>query len=215
MVVEYADPSEESVTFNSAEHDYVATVGGALGNDIFGVGLNLKYLDSSLLDEKYHANGIAVDVGGILKIFDLEGSLPINVGACIQNIGVKTGYTDYKDELPTTSRIGASTKFNMMKLIDVNLDIMPTVEWVKPVDVHGQLSVGCEVSTELRQYSGDKMMFRAGYKTGPDIKDYIIIGIGFKLTNLQLDASAAPLELSRINFGGLESDLMISFTIKF
>jgi len=216
ITIEYEDPSEESVNFASAEHDYVATIGGAYGNDLYGVGLNIKWVDSSLLDGMYKASALAVDIGGILRLNNMAGqSVPITIGACIQNLGFMKGYTDVKDILPVTSRLGMSFKVNLKRIIEVDLDVMPVVEWVRPVDVHGELHIGCEASTELREFSGDRMMLRMGFKTGEDITNTFIVGLGFKMANFQIDASAAPVSFSGINLGGLESDLLLSMIIRF
>jgi len=216
VTVEYEDPSEESRAFASAEHDYIASVTGAMGNETYGVGLNIKYVDSSLLDRLFRANAIAVDIGGIYRFQNITGEgIPFTVGACIQNLGFMQGYSDVKDVLPITSRIGVSTKFNMNKIIEVDMDVMPVVEWVRPVDVHPELHVGCEASTELREFSGDRIMIRVGYKTGEDITDTLVVGLGLKMANFQIDASASPLSFAGINFGGLENDLLLSMIIRF
>ncbi len=213
MIVEYV--LEDPVTIASAQHDYVVTLGGAFGNDIFGVGINLKYVDSSLLDNMYHTHGMAIDIGGMFTLPDLEGGVPMRFGGCIQNIGFAEGYTDYKEGLPVVSRLGVSTVFNLMKLLEINFDIIPTIEGAWPVDGYFQFAFGCEASTELRKFSGDRMMLRVGYRTGRDVRDYLTFGLGFRLANLQFDASGVPVDFAGFDFGGLESNMMIAFSVIF
>ena len=59
------------------------------------------------------------------------------------------------------------------------------------------------------------MSFRAGYKTGRDIRECITVGIGFRLANFQIDASGVPVGFSGLDFGGMESNIMISLALRF
>ena len=213
MTVEYENPLEPSQTFASAQNDYIITVAGALGNDRCGAGINLKYIGSTFL-ETYSVSDVAMDIG-CLYMQNIGESLSCRLGACIQNVGPKVGYNEFQYMLPTTSRLGMSIKFNTMKMIQFNLDVMPAVEWVSPVDSHGQLHAGCEISTELREESGDRMMIRGGYKTGRDINSYGIIGVGLRISSFQVDVSYVPLELIKFDLGGLEEELMVALTLRF
>jgi len=184
IVIEHLDGTSEDY---QAQHDYVGTLGFAFGNDFFGFGISCKYVDSLLLGT-YYASAIAFDVGGIV---DMK---VIKLGASILNLGFDAGYdADYSDPLPLISRAGVSTKFNLQNVIEVAIDVRPTVEIVRSIDFPMQVRGGVEVTTApIREGSTDVLFARAGYAmTLENRLGHLSYGVGARLDTVQFDVCLA------------------------
>jgi len=76
------------------------------------VGASIKYITQNL--DIQTTNGIAVDIGGIYKLYDKT-----NIGLALQNLGVELAEKN-NDSLPFLLRIGQATKFFQEKLLFVS-----------------------------------------------------------------------------------------------
>jgi len=104
----------------------------------FSFGLTTKYIRSVLID--YAANGVAIDIGALLKLkllkFYQSKEDNVKIGVCVQNIGTKMSYVSEKYPLPLYIRGGIY--YRPVKLANLNFDIS------KGNDTYMTYSVGTE-----------------------------------------------------------------------
>lgn len=154
----------------NAETDILATLscgrslGDLLGDIPLAVGLNVKILSSSLVEET--ATAFAVDVGGLYKLLDEKLAL----GLALQNAGTKLQYLDGGEKwaLPMVIRGGAAYKQPLAE----GHEILGAVDMVIPLDSKIKANLGLEYLFQ------ELLAVRAGYKIGYD-SDSATIGLGF------------------------------------
>jgi LysM repeat protein len=91
-----------NTTNANAQKDYTISLGYARTMGAFRAGTNIKYLQSTLIDQ-YTASAYAVDLG-----MHMDVSARVGFGAAIQNLGTGLKYDQTADPLPTVARMGAS-----------------------------------------------------------------------------------------------------------
>ena len=136
------------------------------------MGLSVKYLKSTLLDE-YSASSFLLDAGYLIT----ETNMGLSLGASISNVGGKLKYISKEESLPTILRLGASyfkpTIMDQTLLFSVEGDIY-TNEKLKA------LKLGLE-------YHFQKVFnLRVGYKAMDD-NSGMTMGVGFFHEGIELD----------------------------
>lgn len=159
--------------------------------DEFAVGLNLKYISSSLAAE-YTGTAFAADFGLMYRTIDSTFSC----GLAFQNIGTKLTYISDGDSLPFTVRTGIS-----VKLRDSTIDT-----WLATADLvyyDSKLRYNAGVECNLFKI----LSIRAGYKMGY-APDTLSFGAGFNISQVYIDYAYSML-------GSMDNVNMFSVSYKF
>jgi outer membrane protein OmpA-like peptidoglycan-associated protein len=161
------------------------------------VGASLKYITSSIQDEKTSA--VAVDIGGLYTIIKDK----LDSGIMIQNMGNSMKYISKPVPLPFNIKLGVSykTKIGTRDVIyvgDINL----------PRSSNPELNFGAELKYNFTKYV---LRPRVGYKTdnrGLDGISGVRLGIGVFTDDYTIDYAWAP-------YGSLGYAHIFSFNFKF
>jgi hypothetical protein len=133
-------------------------------------GINIKYMHEAA--DGFGSDAIAADLGGLMKLHDSLTTVAI----AIHNLGaVISGYTDHKDDLPMSLRIGISHSAR-------ELPIIVAIDGVLPNDNDPYANFGVEF------YKFEPLYLRAGYslfgenyKTGSSTDGWGGFSAGFGL----------------------------------
>jgi len=129
-------------------HPYDILLGVSLGrqlNENISVGINAKFLQENIDDEK--AQAFAVDVGGLYFVSNSSLVLGVNV----QHLGTKIKFIEESFSLPLNVKFGAA-----YRLIDGALSLAVDVN--RPVDGYTNMGLGAEYKIM------SVMNLRAGYR---------------------------------------------------
>jgi hypothetical protein len=152
----------------------------------------VKYLSSTLAEEE-SASTIAVDLGCLYQVPNIEG---VSIGLNLQNMGGGMKYIEEEDPLPFTIKVGgAYTKALENNILTISGDLN------KPKELSARFNLGAEY------LYNQVMAVRAGYKFGYDV-DSFTAGFGVKINSYSLDYAFAPK-------GDLGDNHRISLGIKF
>ena len=160
----------------------------------FDVGLNLKYISSTIVNT---ATAYAADVGVMKKLMDDKLSL----GASVQNMGTELKYVSDKESLPFNIKVGGAYKLksNWLGVLDINA----------PIDGPAYYGAGTEYVQKL---SGKlEISGRAGYNTeniNTGGLNGFTVGLGIKYLDYSLDYAFVP-------YGDLGNTNRISLTVAF
>ncbi|MDD5686771.1 MAG: PorV/PorQ family protein [Elusimicrobia bacterium] len=166
--IELIDLNENSETVN-AQSDYLGTLSYARTINKISLGLNFKFLKSTLVQE-FNSTALGFDTG---LLYNGEG---FGVGLSLLNAGTKLKYQDKSFSLPLTVKAGVSywliekPNYNMVADFDIS----------KQNDTKLKENVGCEFSFK------DTYFLRTGYKIGYD-EDTLSFGIGVAQNNISVD----------------------------
>jgi len=164
---------------------------------IFNLGVNMKYIQSKLEEEK--ADALATDLGLQTELKNPK----VKVGLVIQNIGTGMKFIKESYPLPTNIKLGAGyslvVKNNPLNLaFDINI----------PNDNVVKLGLGAEYTIDCGK--GIIVSPRIGYganREGLEGLSGITLGVGFRYQNYIIDYVFVP-------YGQLGNTHRISFTMK-
>ncbi len=206
--INYLDSGAITKTIENPDGSYGGTDGTFKATDMvvsvaysyvfsnrFLLGANVKAICSKYMDES--AQGYAIDVGGLYKIF-----IPnLTMGICVQNIGTKMKFIEEDYGLPLNVKAGLAYKILDEKLL-LACDIS------KYIHTNYIVNIGSEFKLFNR------FALRAGtrYKTdNNDLVDFpnnISAGFGVEVGKLQIDYAYTP-------YGDLGSMHKLAFSCKF
>jgi hypothetical protein len=173
--------------------DMAATLSYAKNIGSFGLGVNLKYISSTIVET---ATAYAADIGVQHKVGD-----KLTLGLAVQNMGTKMTFISDADSLPLNIKFGGAYTLlhNWLIAADIN----------SPNDDNMTFAAGTEYVFEL----GNKMSVagRLGYTTvNQDTGGIngITAGLGLTLERYTLDYAYVP-------YGDLGNTERISLLIKF
>jgi len=132
-------------------------------------GLNIKFLQEKLANEK--ASAWATDIGTIYDT-PLKG---LSLGACLQNLGTEVKFIQEGYPLPLTLKLGIGFTKNMM-----GQPLTLAVDYNVPNDDKESFSLGGEYW--VRNVLG----LRAGYKNGQALGNGLCLGVGLKISFVEL-----------------------------
>ena len=168
MILDEPDGSERSV---QSQMDLVAQVGYGINlMDNLGVGLSVKLLDSTLIEEA-NATAVAADLGVLLAVDE-----QVSLGISIQNIGTDITYAETGDPMPLTARIGGSYKLSIGQ---AHAGIL-AVDLVKENDQDFAVHAGMEY------WYAQTLALRLGYKGGYELEN-LTVGMGARWQMVQVD----------------------------
>lgn len=162
-----------------SQQDFSITGGYAHQFNRVGVGANLKYI-SSVLIETYRAQSWAVDLGVSAKL-----GKQVTYGMAIQNLGEKLHYSNStgEDTLPQNLRLGFQSQlrqgFPSLTLFTDGVYEFNDKNWVP--------QLGLEGNTGL-------VVLRAGIQDQPDHSQKFSVGMGLALVQLRIDYSIGLLQ---------------------
>lgn len=169
--------SDRSAGGSFSSYDQAVTVGlaGMMGK--VRMGLNVKYIESSIAGTKARAG--AVDIGFNRAL----NSLPVGIGLSVQNLGTKMKYVSQEDPLPLT--LTAGLMFSVIPGVNLALDVKRLVY---------DKQTGVSFGTEYALLSG--VALRAGYLTNNHVANIsntgFSAGAGINFWNTQLDYAVTP-----------------------
>ncbi len=199
--------------FRSNEFAIGVSYGTIVAND-FGVGFQLKYIQSNLAPASAFSGGDAgvgvsagFDIGVLWKPSQLEvlgtdlGKL-FSIGLNLQNVGPKITYRKESDPIPTTLRIGTGIQllkdeYNDLKFgFDVSKMLVYrdslTSDPVPKSFITGWKNPGVEIAFGAEYWYEDIVALRAGYFTEPSAlgnRKYWNFGAGVRYDIFRLDFS--------------------------
>lgn len=154
-----------------AEEDIVANMnyGKTMGN--FGVGINMKYLRSKLV-ETVNASTLAGDIGAQMKWNRMS------FGLSLLNMGSPLKYASAEEPLPMTVRGGMSRTFNFNRAVPGRLIVSFDLVKERSVDIKELMGI---------EYLWNKMIaIRSGNQFGDDTGQ-LQLGFGIIIGQIQLD----------------------------
>jgi len=133
-------------------------------------GINIKYMHESA--DGYGSDAIAADLGALYKF----GDSLTTAGLSLYNLGaVFSGYTDHKDDLPMSARIGLAHSLRELPLI-------VAIDGVLPNDNDPYANFGAEFfKFEPLYLRAGYSLFGENYKTGSDTDGWGGFSAGFGL----------------------------------
>ncbi|OGS27816.1 MAG: hypothetical protein A2297_03705, partial [Elusimicrobia bacterium RIFOXYB2_FULL_48_7] len=174
-----------------AEEDYVLTCGYALGNKNLSVGANVKWVQSTLMQD-YSAGTGTFDIGVLIKP-DIEG---LSFGFCAQNNAGEMKFMSKGDPLPQILRAGAAYKFKPARYSS----LLVSADSFKSMEDTPKQNLGLEwVYKNL-------LAVRLGSKMNYDLDNYTF-GLGFMLNDFQVD-------ISHTLMSNLDSIQRVSLTLR-
>jgi hypothetical protein len=179
-------------------NDVIVTAGYANTIREIPVGISVKYISSSIENEK--AQAYAADIGTMYKIADNKVSL----GLVVQNLGTSVKYINESFSLPMNVKAGASYKLKKEKgqlitALDINM----------PIDNEIYENIGLEYQCFVNE--SISLSPRLGYKTNnKDLGESagLTAGIGFGVKDYKIDYALGVM-------GDLGQTHNISIGIKF
>ncbi|MBI4656653.1 MAG: PorV/PorQ family protein [Elusimicrobia bacterium] len=160
------------------------------------IGLGLKYLTSSIAD--YSASAFAFDAGFLHKI----DGMPVSVGIAVQNMGKGLKFINRRDSLPLSVKFGAAAR--VFKSVNLAVDFKRLIN-----EKENSFSIGTEYNLL------GNMFLRGGYNAkilnahdASENLSGISGGVGFNLSNLQIDYAFSP-------FGDIDTTKKLSLSMKF
>ncbi|OGS65609.1 MAG: hypothetical protein A3J79_09235 [Elusimicrobia bacterium RIFOXYB2_FULL_62_6] len=169
--------ADRSAGGNFSSYDQAVTVGlaGMMGK--VRMGLNMKYIESSIAGITARAG--AVDIGFSRAL----NALPVGIGLSVQNLGTQMKYISQKDPLPLT--IAAGLVFSVIPGVNLALDVKRLVY---------DKQTGVSFGTEYALLSG--VALRAGYLSGSSAAAInntgFSAGAGLNFWNTRLDYAVTP-----------------------
>jgi len=187
--INYYDGTSESV---HAMQSWTVNLGyGVNVIDEFSLGMNLKYIKSTLAD-KYTGTAFAADCGLLYRTLNSDFSY----GFALQNIGTNLIYISDGDPLPFTIRTGVAYKFR-----EAAID-----SWLATADLvyyDSKLRYNAGIECNLFKV----LSVRAGYKLGYT-PDTLSFGAGFNVSRISLDYAYSML-------GSIDNVQMFTLSYRF
>jgi len=169
--------ADRSAGGDFSSYDQAVTVGlaGMMGK--VRMGLNVKYVESSIAGITARAG--AVDIGFSKAL----NSLPVGIGLSVQNLGTQMKYISQEDPLPLT--FAAGLMFSVIPGVNLALDVKRQVY---------DRQTGVSFGTEYALLSG--VALRAGYlsssRTAAINSAGFSAGAGLNFWNTRLDYAVTP-----------------------
>lgn len=187
--INYLDGTSETV---KAMQSWTANIGYSVGLcDDFSLGLNLKYIKSTLAD-RYTGTAFAADFGLLYRTVNSAFSY----GLAFQNVGTKLTYVSEGDVLPFTIRTGFAVKVR-----DASTD-----SWLITADaVYYDSKLRYNAGVECNLFK--MVAIRAGYKLGY-APDTLSFGAGFNISQINIDYAYSML-------GGMDNVQMFTVSYAF
>jgi hypothetical protein len=196
IVTTPAFPEGNGQVFRASDYAFTLSYARQISVE-FGLGLNVKYIQSYLYNTEIGANAIAFDIGSLYDIPVLRTRLGISVN----NLGRDLKFINEQYSLPTVLRFGVQTDVYRE---DVHL-VNTALQISRPNDADEQYNLGLEYVYQ------SMVSLRAGYRFNYDNEDWSI-GAGFSLNNVGIDGT---LDYSYTNFKFLTGTHMFTLEVGF
>lgn len=178
--------------------DYALTLSYARQISVeFGLGLNVKYVQSYLYNTDIGASAIAFDIGSLYDIPALRSRLGISVN----NLGRDLKFINEQYSLPSTLRFGVETNVYNEDVHDINAAFQVS----RPNDADEQYNFGVEYVYQ------DMVSLRTGYRFNYDNENWSL-GAGFSLKSMGIDGTV---DYSYTNFKYLAGTHMFTVELGF
>lgn len=142
------------------------------------LGANVKRVSQEI--GSYSASVTAFDAGGLMRVPAPEGWAAF-LSAAVRNAGGKANFAEEATPLPTSMNAGLSVR-GFSDALRLGLEAH------SPSAGDTRLRAGGELWIQ------NALAVRAGFKTGQELGSGLSLGLGFRLTGLQLDYAYAPSE---------------------
>ena len=175
--------ADRSAGGSFSSYDQAVTLGFAAGSSGmrgWGLGVAVKYIESSIAGEK--ARAAAADLG-LNRAFR---SMPVTLGLSVQNLGTPLKYISQKDPLPLT--LAAGLAVGIIPGVNLAMDVKRSV-----YDRRTTVSVGSEyaVIPALSLRAGFMMNGASGNKAG-GVNGNFSAGAGLNFWGMNMDYAMQP-----------------------
>lgn len=180
--------------FRASEYAYTLSYALQISLE-FGLGLSVKYINSSLYNSDIGSNAIAFDIG---TVYDMP-ILRTRLGISVNHLGEDLKYIHEQYSLPTALRFGARTVLYQEEDHFLNA----AFQIGRPNDADEQYNLGFEYAFQ------DMIFLRTGYRFNYDTENWSG-GIGVRLNYLDMKGT---LDYAYTNYKFLPGTHMFSLEI--
>lgn len=196
IVTTPAFPEGTGELFRAVDYAFTLSYARQISLD-FGLGVNVKYIQSYLYNAEIKSGAIAFDIGSLYDIPVLKSRLGISVN----NLGRDLQYIHEQYSLPTVLRFGVRT----VLYEEESNRLYSTFQISRPNDADEQYNLGFEY------IFNNLVSLRTGYRFNYDTENWSL-GVGVSLESLGVDGT---LNYAYTNYRHLAGTNMLTVEIGF